>query len=290
MCIIIYKPQDKQFPSDQVLKTCFDNNPHGAGFMFANGYRVIIRKGFMTYEAFKKALDKARKAYGEALPYVLHFRISTQAGVRADNCHPFPLSSNMDDLRALRTATAIGVAHNGIISLTSSYSRTITYSDTMDFITNYLSLIIDNMGYYDKKANLTLIARLIGSSRLAILNADKHCELIGAGWIEDGGCYYSNGGYKTSKTATTTTTAKGSKWGGLLSNYSGGSYYTSGGSGYGYGAYSNDYDYYDQFYNYAKRCYVFPSYVCPYQDDGDPSYCNACSDKTRCNMKKGGGV
>lgn len=282
MCIIIYKPENVAFPSDDIIKNCFDNNPDGAGFMFANGFRVVIKKGFMHYGEFKKALDKTRKAHGDKLPYVLHFRISTQAGVRADNCHPFPLSRSMDDLRALKTATSIGVAHNGIISLTSSYSKTITHSDTMQFITEYLTLIIKSIHYYENGDNLKLITKLIGSSRLAILNAEKHCQLLGTGWVCDGGCYYSNGGYKTSKktTATPASTNYNSYYG---SNY--GSYY---GSNYGsyYGSYSNEADYYERYYNPAMGVYIFPPMVCPKLDDGTTAYCEYCSDRLRCTEYK----
>jgi hypothetical protein len=163
--------------------------------MYVANDKVHIVKGLMTYKAFEKSLHNTRKIFGDDIPYVLHFRISTQAGNRQDCTHPFPLSSNMDKLRKLKSSCKIGIAHNGIISLTSSYLKDITYSDTMKFITDYLSLIIKSKQYYDSKDTLKLIDKLCGS-KLAILDNTGHCEIIGTGWINDNGILYSNSTYK----------------------------------------------------------------------------------------------
>ena len=99
MCIIAYKPQNVAMPSKKLLQICFNNNPDGAGYMIASGGNVIYRKGFMDFGGFYSSLTSAIKRYGEDVPYVLHFRISTQAGVNKQCCHPFPLSDDMDDHR-----------------------------------------------------------------------------------------------------------------------------------------------------------------------------------------------
>ena len=121
--------------------------------MVANESSVEIHKGYMGFRSFWRALRTARTLYGDNAAYVMHFRISTQGGVRQDGCHPFPLSKNMDDLRKLDTYADIGIAHNGIIDLCSDWGSTyasyyskysavkksVDYSDTMKFITDYLS-------------------------------------------------------------------------------------------------------------------------------------------------------
>lgn len=199
MCIIVYKADNEQFPKKKVLKTCFTNNPDGAGFMYAYNHKVHIEKGFMSFSAFWKKLTEVRKKVGDNLPYVLHFRISTQAGKRQDCTHPFPLSKNMEDLRKLSSECDIGVAHNGIITLTSygytSYVKQITYNDTMEFITDYLSLIIKDKNYYEDLDTIQLIRKLC-ESRLAILDGDGHIQFIGSGWIIENGIVYSNDSYK----------------------------------------------------------------------------------------------
>lgn len=204
MCIAVYKPAGAQFPAKKTLKTCFYNNPDGAGYMYTDGDAVHIKKGFFSFSSFWKSLQKTRESVGDSAPYVLHFRISTQGGIRADCCHPFPLSEDMNDLRQLSTAARVGIVHNGIIPLTSTYSRAVNYSDTMQFITDYLSLIITNGKTPTNEKTLALIGRLC-ESRLAILDARGVCRLIGDGWRDNGGVWYSNGSYKPATIPATAT-------------------------------------------------------------------------------------
>ena len=182
MCIIAYKPLNVAFPEERILKNCFDNNSDGAGFMYVYDNKVHIRKGFDTFKAFYNALNNTRNITGDNVPFVMHFRIATQ-GYKKTFTHPFPLSSNMDNLNKLKMNCNIGIAHNGIISLTSDGSH--NYSDTMKFISEYLTLIIQSFDYYKNERTKKLIEKLIGNSRLAILDKNNHCELLGQGWIED---------------------------------------------------------------------------------------------------------
>ena len=91
MCIIAIKDKGINLPSTKTLETMFRNNPDGAGFMYAKAGKVIIRKGFMTFKAFKSALDKICDI--DNLPLVMHFRIATSGSVDAGTTHPFPISN-----------------------------------------------------------------------------------------------------------------------------------------------------------------------------------------------------
>lgn len=196
MCIIVHKPKGIELPSKKTLKTCWERNPDGAGYMFNLNDKVVIKKGFMKFKTFYKSLTHDYKIVdGDTKSFVLHFRISTQGGVNPQLTHPFPLSAEMNDLRQLLFTSDIGIAHNGIIDLTSVGSlKQVTYSDTMTFITDYLSLIINDRDYHKDTKTLTLIERLAGS-KLAIMDGSGLVTRIGA-FIEDEGCYYSNGNYK----------------------------------------------------------------------------------------------
>lgn len=251
MCIIVYKPKDIEFPSWATLEKCFKSNSDGAGYMYSDGERVHIRKGFMNWKSLKKSLKATKKLVGDKEPFVLHFRIGTQGGNVQSNCHPFPLSKSMEDLRLLGCNCEIGVAHNGIISLTSTYSKNVDYSDTMKFITDYLSLIIKSKDYYKSRATLTLIQRLV-ESKLAILNADGHCELIGD-FIEDGGVFYSNSSYRESYVKSSF------KW----DDY------------WGWGDTEACYNPYDYGTEVCKD-------NCPVEQIGDTSFCVDCVDFGRC--------
>ena len=209
MCIVVYKPKNIDMPSEEILRECFDRNPDGAGYMFPEDGKVIIKKGFMNFKAFYASV---MMDYDKKLPFVLHFRIQTQGGVNQECTHPFPISKNMIDLRQLDCECNFGLAHNGIIGLTSksSYStyydynshqyrydyKRPDYSDTMKFITDYLSLIIKKKDWYKDEDTLTLIEELAGhSNKFAIMDGDGHTTLIG-NFIEDGGVMYSNGSYE----------------------------------------------------------------------------------------------
>jgi hypothetical protein len=152
----------------------------------------------------------------------------------------------MSELRKLRTACGMGVAHNGIIYLTSSASKTVTFSDTMEFIMDYMSLIVKSRDYYKDPDTLTLLDRLT-DSKLAVLDGDGHCELTGGGWIKDKGVYYSNNGYMQA----------------LHTPLFGKSKYSL---------------YFDPF----SGKYDFDVNECPACEDGGDGYCSVCSNFVYC--------
>jgi hypothetical protein len=213
MCVIIYKPKGIEMPSQQDLIKCFNTNPDGAGYMLPYNNKVIIRKGFMTFDAFKKDINEIVKKYNinpTKTPIVLHFRITTQGGVKKELCHPYPICRDYDEMRALASECDIALAHNGIISLTSESAyyggywdnntkkwvqgakRELNYNDTMTFIKDYASLIIDNDLYFARNDNkCELLERLIGSSKLAIMTNRGFVKLIGQ-FNERDGVFYSN--------------------------------------------------------------------------------------------------
>ncbi len=204
-----------------MLKTCFTNNPHGAGFMYSDGLNVHIRKGFMTFDAFYTALTAEIK-HPKKTAVVMHFRIQTQGGTQPALTHPYPLTSNIDVMRKLSVRCTIGIAHNGIIDATSDGAK--NYNDTMRYIADYLTLIIHDKNYYKNYAVLDMITSTIDYSRLAIMDGTGHIQHIGHGWTYDksNGLAFSNTSYKPYE----------------YKSYKGGYY----------GHYYDDYDYYDEYY------------------------------------------
>lgn len=296
MCVICVKPKGAEFPKKEYLKNCFDNNSDGAGIMTVYNGKVHIKKGFETFEKFWSALENARKKTGDKAPYVMHFRIATQ-GFNKECTHPFPLSSKMSNLKKLRISCNIGVAHNGILSLTSDGSK--DYSDTMKFITDFMSLIIRSYSWDKDERNVKLLERLIKGSRIATLDKNGKTVLLGEGWVKDGDVYYSNKSYSYAKVK----------------------YYYSGG-----GYYWNDDCYWDstaktwKYWDATKKMYVsycelnksstssnatpsvdnepmliedwedykigaeydFNPNYCPLSEEDDDSYCLACSGRKSC--------
>ena len=187
MCIICVSPKKVRQPSLATIKTMFLRNPHGAGYMFARDGIVHISKGYMDVESYIEALRAEHFTAKDAVVY--HFRISTQAGVNPAMTHPFPLSNKLAHMKALDVECRCGVAHNGIIRLTTDPTNK-EYSDTALFIADYLSEIIRKPSDLKNPGILKLIHRLAGS-KLAIMDAEGYIATVGS-FINENGLLFSN--------------------------------------------------------------------------------------------------
>ena len=190
MCIICVSKPGCEQPSVKTLRTMFLLNPHGAGYMVARGGKVFIHKGFMNIEEFLNAVRRERFTAADSVVY--HFRISTQAGVNPEMTHPFPLSNQPRRMRALDMTCRYGVAHNGIIRLTSDPTNT-RFSDTAVFITDYLTNIIRKPADLRNQERLDTIYRL-AQSKFAIMDGSGYTATVGE-FINDRGILYSNRSY-----------------------------------------------------------------------------------------------
>lgn len=192
MCIICISKKGVRQPNTTELKTMFKNNPDGAGYMFLNSdNEVEIHKGFMTWEDFQEAIRIQKFTKDDVVIY--HFRISTQAGVNPQMCHPFPLTDRLEQTEYLNCVTPVGIAHNGVIALTSDRNNK-QYSDTALFITRYLVNLVKCPDDLEDKETLKTIEKLAGS-KLAILDNWGRVTTIG-NFINDKGLLFSNGSYK----------------------------------------------------------------------------------------------
>lgn len=179
MCIAIAKPGDALIPKE-TLETCFEANPDGAGYMFANkrNKEIVIKKGFFTFEDFWKEYqkDQYRKC-------AIHFRIKTHGNTDEDNCHPFSVNKSL------------AFIHNGIINnVDSTFDK--TKSDTWHFNEAILKELPENFLYHS--AIKDLIAHFIGYSKLVFLNSKGDFEIINphlGTWNEK--VWYSNNSFKS---------------------------------------------------------------------------------------------
>ena len=190
MCIIaVSRPGVKQ-PNISTVRTMFQNNPHGAGYMYARDGKVIIHKGFMDAESFVSAIKSEHFTAKDSVVY--HFRISTQAGVNPEMTHPFPLSNQRRHMRELDISCSCGIAHNGIIRLTSAPWET-RYSDTAIFITDYMSRLLKKPSDLRNQDVLDRIYTL-ARSKFAILDGSGYVATVGE-FFEEDGILYSNMSY-----------------------------------------------------------------------------------------------
>lgn len=191
MCIICSSPAGIRQPSEAQLRRMFEHNSHGAGYMVARGGRVEISKGFMTWPEFIRAVRYEK--FSAEDPVVYHFRISTQAGVTPEMCHPFPLTSHIEDCKMLDLACPVGVAHNGVIRLTSDHTDR-EYSDTAHYITEFLRFFVRTPEDLKDPAVLEAIRRTTGS-KWAIMDGSGHIATVGE-FEEEDGLLFSNGSFR----------------------------------------------------------------------------------------------
>lgn len=191
MCIICASPAGAPQPDTNTIAKMFAHNPHGAGYMYARDGKVTIHKGFMYLGELLAMLR--REHFTEHDSVVYHFRISTQAGVKPAMTQPFPLAQSLRFMEALDLHCGVGVAHNGIIRLTSDPRET-RYSDTALFISRYLTRLIDTPDDLHDRNTLDTIWSL-ARSKLAILDSDGNISTVGD-FIKDGGLLYSNFSYR----------------------------------------------------------------------------------------------
>ena len=191
MCIICVSKSGVRQPGEATIRAMFLNNPPGAGYMVARGGRVEIHTGFMRLDEDLRAIRTERFTPQDSVVY--HFRISTQAGVNPEMTHPFPLSNQPWRMRRLDECCRIGVAHNGVIRLTSDPDNE-RYSDTAIFIADYLSQILRTRADLRDRRKLNTIYQL-AQSKFAIMDGGGYVATVGA-FIHERGLLFSNAGYR----------------------------------------------------------------------------------------------
>lgn len=176
MCITIWKPENITL-YDNALKNCWDGNPDGAGFMYAEDGKVHIVKGLMTYEAFLAAYKPH-----ELRAAVLHFRISTHGKVDEANTHPFQVTETL------------GLTHNGIINNVKCDINK-DMSDTWHFVEKFAKPFAN---LWQHPAYKALVEQYIGYSKLIWMDGDGNVEIYNessGNWNSQ--CWFSNYTYQT---------------------------------------------------------------------------------------------
>lgn len=173
MCIAILNNSDTL--TRETLNNSWNNNPEGAGLLWASAGRVHT---FKTYKR-KELIKRYYKLRAEInTPIVLHFRIATSGHERYTNLHPFEVNA------------ALGFVHNGI--LTGLGDK--THSDTYQFNEKLKTLPAD---FIECETMRELIGKYITTSKLIFLTGDNRAHIINehlGTW--DGSNWFSNDSHK----------------------------------------------------------------------------------------------
>lgn len=194
MCIICIKPAGVDMPDKATRARLWRRNPDGAGLMYPYKGSVAIEKGFMTLNALEKRIAYLSERMDlTSTTVIMHFRITTHGGTCPQNTHPFPCTSNVRNLRATHTRTNLGIAHNGIIPISTRPN----ISDTMEYIADVLAPL--PKGFNRNKRELKRIENEINGSRMVFLDPTGRFTKVGHWYTGEDGCLYSNAGFEAPK-------------------------------------------------------------------------------------------
>jgi len=177
MCIAIMKSENKKI-NKATLQRCYDANPDGAGFMYAENKELTVKKGYFTFKDFYKEYKPH-----ENKQVLLHFRIKTHGKIDKKNCHPFLVNNGL------------GFIHNGIITGYGDDKQ----SDTIAFNKAILKKIVakhGNNSLFDDPM-VELIENVIGYSKLVFLDRHGNYKIMNedkGSWHD--GIWYSNSSWK----------------------------------------------------------------------------------------------
>lgn len=195
MCIIVAKPKGVKRPDKEVLQQCWEGNPDGAGFCYYDRKKELVgyQKGFMSFKAFWKALLAVEKRVDGTDPFIYHFRITSRGSTCPEQTHPFPVSTEIADLKKSRGYTRLAITHNGTMPINHGKEE----SDTQAFVMNIVAPLHAAMGddFLKDRGLLDMLAYVSGSL-LAFLTDSGGLHLVNKeSFIEEDGVFYSNRSY-----------------------------------------------------------------------------------------------
>ena len=188
MCVICYVPENTYLPKKSTIKAMWDKNPHGAGVMYKNANNeVFYKKGYFDFDEFYEELVEISK---RAVEMAIHCRIATSGGINQEMCHPFNLTSDVEEIKehsGYKCDKPI-VMHNGVISIEPKYDLNYTCTYIIDTL---VPIYKNDPTFMFNQNTIMDIEDEIGSSKLLIMSIYP-TKMIGHWKKDDDGCYYSN--------------------------------------------------------------------------------------------------
>ena len=195
MCIAILKPAEKIL-TKRVLKTCFHNNPDGAGFAIASkrARSVIIKKGFFSFRKFWHSFREYQKR-GEAM--LIHFRVATSGKIDGENCHPWRVDKDHALIHNGNLESKLELKHEHV-------------SDTGLFVECILQpILVQSPDMWQDSAFKWMLEESMGTNnKVVIINSQGEYFIFNEkqGDWEDG-CWFSNKTFKEERKKKSYTVA-----------------------------------------------------------------------------------
>jgi len=179
MCVIIIKPANATMTEDD-LRTCFENNPDGLGYMYASEGRVVADKFVPNnFEEVKQVWDRLEK-----IDAIIHLRFMTTGIVNTSHCHPFRV------LRKNKSHPDMFFMHNGTFKVNCGEGE----NDTIAFKNQILKpLLTHNPDALEDDKFIDMIEGMDGWSRMAFLTGEGKVFLTRERqWVKHGDVTLSN--------------------------------------------------------------------------------------------------
>jgi predicted glutamine amidotransferase len=194
MCIAIVSTPGMRV-MDAALYRGWTANRDGGGIAYVKNGKVVVEKGFLTYNEFHKAYETAFNEVGKESPFLIHMRIGTSGGVTKNNTHPFAIRPQKGPAGAM--------IHNGILFTPAGAWKGGAGDQKSD--TRVVAEALNNiLELQDVKEGKELLGQAIGrSNKLAFLYDNKEYVIINEDlgfW--DQGIWYSNGGCRVYSNAS----------------------------------------------------------------------------------------
>lgn len=190
MCLAIYCEAGATC-AESDLRTAFDANPDGAGFMYVNGGGSLVLERFLTFDPFLKALDRATDENTDS-PFAIHFRWATHGSRGLENVHPFRVDAHT------------GLIHNGVLPVVMGKGS--KRSDTAVFAEDYLTRLSPT--WYDDPILFDMVEQYCAGSKLVVLTTNPAAQyaayIVGEGqghWNTANDVWYSNRSYQPKQAA-----------------------------------------------------------------------------------------
>jgi len=186
MCLLIVQPPKTSVPESH-FRAAWDANQHGAGYAFAHGGKLIIRRPFKKLRDMIKTYAADLEAHPSAA-FLIHFRYATHGGISDENTHPFDLGNG------------VAFAHNGILS--AHESPCANESDTRFFARSVLAQ--RDARQFADTGFLAWLEELVGPhNKLGFLSRSGVWSIVGESrgvWLS--GVWYSNTSFQPSARPT----------------------------------------------------------------------------------------
>lgn len=181
MCLLLFAKSGR--PTEDAIRNSASSNRDGIGYAFKKDGILHYEKGI----TIEKAIELSKTL---PLGFCMHFRMASIGGVSKDLIHPFDVRLDVP-LKQKGKSNRL-LFHNG------------HFSDWKEVLLKHLTerFKLPEGQWSDTRALAMLAAMhgrqflnlITGFNKFAFMTPTK-VHLIGTGWIEDNGVWYSNSGY-----------------------------------------------------------------------------------------------